>query len=228
MEMEPDARLYADMRVTYNQHPIDPADMNPAPLLQFEAWFQEVVVEKLPEPNAMVVATADASGRPSARHVLLKQADARGFVFYTNYDSRKGQDLAVNPQASLVFPWFQIHKQVVVVGRVEKVSREETLQYFRSRPHGSQIGALVSHQSTELTSREDLEIRWAELAEKYPEGNEVPLPEHWGGFLVIPETIEFWAGRRSRLHDRLQYQFVGTGDVSLTAAADWKIRRLSP
>lgn len=228
MEMEPDARLYADMRVTYNQHPIDPSDLNPAPLLQFEAWFQEVVAAELPEPNAMVVATADAAGKPSARHVLLKQADARGFIFYTNYDSRKGQDLAVNPQASLVFPWFQIYKQVVVVGRVKKVSREESLQYFRTRPHGSQIGALVSQQSSELESREELEQRWAALAAEYPEGSEVPLPENWGGYLVIPESIEFWAGRRSRLHDRLRFEFIGSGEVSLLNAEDWKITRLSP
>jgi pyridoxamine 5'-phosphate oxidase len=228
MEMEPDSPTYSEMRVTYNQHPIELEDLNPAPLLQFEAWFAEVVSAKLPEPNAMVVATADSSGSPSARHVLLKDADARGFIFYSNYESRKGTDILANPNAALAFPWFQIYKQVTVRGQVQRVSREESLAYFRSRPHGSQIGALVSHQSTELTTRQELERRWEALAQEYPEGSEVPLPDHWGGYLVIPNSIEFWAGRRSRLHDRFEYKFVGDGTVSTLDASQWQIRRLSP
>jgi pyridoxamine 5'-phosphate oxidase len=228
MEMEPDSPMYSEMRVTYNQHPLELEDLNPAPLLQFEAWFAEVVSAKLPEPNAMVVATADSSGSPSARHVLLKEADARGFIFYSNYESRKGTDILANPKAALAFPWFQIYKQVTVRGQVQRVSREESLAYFRSRPHGSQIGAMVSHQSTELTTRQELESRWDALAQEYPEGSEVPLPDHWGGYLVIPNSIEFWAGRRSRLHDRFEYKFVGDGTVSMLDASQWQIRRLSP
>lgn len=228
MEMEPDSPMYADMRVTYNQDPLDASDLSPAPLAQFEKWFAEVVAAKLPEPNAMVVATVDAVGQPSARHVLLKQADARGFVFYTNYESQKGQAISVNPLVSLVFPWFAIYKQVTVQGRAVKVSREEAEQYFRSRPHGSQIGALASHQSSELADRAELESRWEALATKYPEGTEVPLPDYWGGYLVIPSRIEFWAGRRSRLHDRWEYVHSGVGETSLQAAEQWRLRRLSP
>lgn len=228
MEMEPDSPMYSDMRVTYNQNPLELSDLAPAPLAQFEKWFAEVVQAQLPEPNAMVVATADANGQPKARHVLLKQADARGFVFYTNYESQKGRAIAANPLVSLVFPWFPIYKQVTVQGRAIKVSREESEKYFRSRPHGSQIGALASHQSTELSDRVELETRWEELAAKYPEGTEVPFPDHWGGYLVIPTRIEFWAGRRSRLHDRWEYVHSGVDEVSLQAADQWSLRRLSP
>ena len=221
-----DSTPYGELRVNYDGETLEISDVSPAPLAQFESWFADVLAAKLPEPNAMVVATADAAGQPSARHVLLKQADERGFVFYSNYESRKGQELAANPRASLVFPWFAMYRQVVVVGRVEKVSREESAEYFASRPHGSRIGASVSHQSAPLATREELDARWQELAAKYPE--DVPLPDSWGGYVVIPHSIEFWAGRRSRLHDRLQYVHVGEGSVSMTDPDQWQIQRLSP
>lgn len=219
---------YADLRVTYNRETLDVADLAPDPLTQFELWFAEAVAAEIPEPNAMVIATADTDGQPSARNVLLKEADDRGFIFYTNYESRKGRELEVNPRASLVFPWFAMFRQVVVVGAVEKVSRAESAEYFNQRPHDSRIGALVSAQSSVLESREELEQRWAELATRYPEGTEVPLPDNWGGYLVIPQTIEFWAGRRSRLHDRMQFVHNGQSPLSLRTADQWSVRRLSP
>ena len=174
----------------------------------------------------MSLATVDASGQPSVRHVLLKQADDRGFVFYTNYESQKGQDIAANPQVAIVFPWFAMFRQVLIRGRAVKVSREESLEYFNQRPYGSRIGAAASAQSKVLTSRDELDARWIELEAQYP--NEVPLPDNWGGYVVIPETVEFWAGRESRLHDRLRYVFVGEGDVKMSQASQWRVERLSP
>lgn len=220
-----DSPRISDLRVNYEGETLEISDLDPAPLVQFTRWFDDVLAAKLPEPNAMVVATADRTGRPSARHVLLKQADERGFVFYTNYESKKGSDIAENPQASLVFPWFAMYRQVTVMGRVERVSREESAEYFATRPHGSRIGALVSHQSEVITSRQELDDRWQKLATEYPE--EVPLPDHWGGFVVIPESIEFWAGRRSRLHDRLRYRRLNHS-ATMADPAGWEIERLSP
>jgi len=219
---------YADLRVTYNRETLDVSDVTGDPLSQFEAWFAEAVEAKVPEPNAMVLATADASGQPSARNVLLKEADERGFVFFTNYESRKGLELTENPRASIVFPWFGMFRQVVVVGSVERVSRAETAEYFQQRPHDSRIGAIVSAQSQVLESREELETRWAELAAKYPEGTEVPLPDYWGGFVIIPQTVEFWAGRRSRLHDRIEFVHDGSSPLSMRNPDQWSVRRLSP
>ncbi|MEY3278296.1 MAG: Pyridoxamine 5-phosphate oxidase [Actinomycetota bacterium] len=219
---------YADLRVTYNRETLDVTDVAGDPLTQFESWFSEAVAAEIPEPNAMVLATADASGQPSARNVLLKEADDRGFVFYTNYESRKGRELTENPRASIVFPWFGMFRQVVVVGSVQRVSRAETAEYFKQRPHESRIGAMVSAQSNVLESREELETRWAELSAKYPEGTEVPLPDFWGGFVVIPQTVEFWAGRRSRLHDRIEFVHDGSPQLSMRNPDQWSVRRLSP
>lgn len=215
----------ADFRVTYDEGTLDAADLSADPLTQFGAWFAEAVAAPaIVEPNAMVLATADSRGRVSSRTVLLKGVDSRGLSFYTNLGSRKSRDLRDNPHASVTFPWFAMHRQVVVVGEVEELDREEVLAYFRSRPHESQLGAWVSEQSTIIGSREGLDRHWRELHEQYPPGSDVPLPEHWGGWLIRPSSIEFWQGRPSRLHDRLRYR----GSGSLSDASQWAIERLSP
>ena len=179
---------------------------------QFAAWFAEAAAYGLPEPNAMIVATADRGGHPSARTVLLKGYDTRGFVFYTNYTSRKGTEAAGNPYASLVFPWFPMQRQVLVAGPVEKVSRAETEAYFASRPRGSQLGAWASPQSAVLPDRAAVDAGLAEVVARFGDGP-VPAPPHWGGLRVIPETVEFWQGRSSRLHDRLRYRGEAGGFV---------------
>jgi pyridoxamine 5'-phosphate oxidase len=189
------------------------------PMTQFGAWMADVVAVPLPEPTAMVLATVSASGRPRARTVLLKSHDAGGFVFYTNRTSRKGTDLAEVPRASLVFPWFPMHRQVIVEGTVSPLSTAESEPYFRSRPHGSQVGAWASRQSTVLGSRAELDERYAELSRRWPEGTDVPMPDFWGGYRVIPDVVEFWQGRVNRLHDRFRYRRDGDG---------WVIERLAP
>lgn len=187
---------------------------------QFAAWFAEAVAAGLPEPNAMVVATAGGSGHPSARTVLLKEYDERGFVFFTNYASRKGVELAANPYASLVFPWLAMHRQVLAAGPVEQVTRAETEEYFASRPRGSQLGAWASPQSQVLPGRAAVEAGLAAAVERFGEGP-VQAPPHWGGFRLLPETVEFWQGRTNRLHDRLRFR--RTGDEG-----PWVVERLAP
>jgi len=186
---------------------------------QFARWFAEASAYGLPEPNAMIVATADPDGRPSARTVLLKGYDERGFVFYTNYTSRKGVEALANPYAGLVFPWFPMQRQVIVTGAVEKVSRAETEAYFATRPRGSQLGAWASPQSTVLPDRAAVDEGLAAAIERFGDGP-VPAPPHWGGLRVVPATVEFWQGRSNRLHDRLRYRRTGT-DV-------WVVERLAP
>lgn len=210
----------AVMREQYRAAGLAEDDLAADPFTQFAHWFAETAQCGLAEPNAMVVSTADAEGRPSSRTVLLKGYDHRGFVFFTNYGSRKGRDLAANPQASLLFLWVPLARQVIVAGGVERVSREETEIYFRSRPHGSRLGALASEQSSVLVGgRAELEARYAELAARFPEGAEVPVPPTWGGYRVQPRTVEFWQGRENRLHDRLVYVAEGAG---------WRVVRLAP
>ena len=209
----------AAMRRQYRGSGIDIPALPPEPYALFARWLADVVAADLPEPNAMVVATASAAGRPSTRTVLLKEYDEDGFVFFTNYGSRKGRELAENPAVSLLFPWHPLDRQVIVTGEASRVDAERTAAYFRQRPRGSQIGAWASRQSEPAESREALEKRYAEIAARYPEGTEVPVPPFWGGILVVPEAIEFWQGRENRLHDRLRY---------VRAGADWTIERLNP
>lgn len=185
---------------------------------QFAAWFAEATGFGLPEPNAMIVATAGADGRPSARTVLLKGYDSSGFVFFTNYESRKGSEAAENPYASLVFPWFPMQRQVIVSGQVTRVSRAETEAYFESRPRGSQLGAWASPQSRVLPDRDAVDAGLTAAVERFGDGP-VPPPPHWGGLRVIPETVEFWQGRSNRLHDRLRFR---------REDGDWIVERLAP
>ncbi|MET3217659.1 UNVERIFIED_ORG: pyridoxamine 5'-phosphate oxidase [Burkholderia territorii] len=210
----------ADLRINYSRASLDEADAAPDPFAQFDRWFKEALAAKLPEPNTMTLATVGADGRPSARIVLIKGVDERGFVFFTNYESRKGHDLAVHPQAALLFYWIELERQVRIEGQIEKTSAEESDRYFASRPLGSRIGAWASDQSTVIDSRATLEAREQAVSERY--GDNPPRPPHWGGYRLVPDAIEFWQGRPSRLHDRLLY----TRDA--TAAPGWTISRLSP
>lgn len=208
----------ADLRQDYKLHALLEADANPDPIGQFQTWFNESVAAQLPEPNAMTIATATPDGIPSARVVLLKGLDDRGFVFFTNYDSHKGQELQANPHAAIVFLWTELERQVRIQGTVERISETESDKYYYSRPAGSRLGAWASEQSQVIADRSVLETRLAELQTEYPDGD-IARPLHWGGFRVMPTLIEFWQGRSSRLHDRLRYQKVGTS---------WTIDRLSP
>ncbi|MEU6476180.1 pyridoxamine 5'-phosphate oxidase [Streptomyces sp. NPDC047017] len=211
----------ASMRKHYRAEGLSEAELADTPVAQFARWFQQAAAEAhLFEPNAMVVSTADAEGRPSSRTVLLKGFDEQGFVFYTNYESRKARDLAENPCVSLLFPWHPMARQVIVQGIARRTGRDETAAYFRSRPHGSQLGAWASAQSTVITTRGSLDASYAELAARYPEGEQVPVPPHWGGFRVAPRSVEFWQGRENRLHDRLRYVAEPDGG--------WRTERLSP
>ncbi len=202
-------------------------DLHETPLAQFREWLEVATHAGLTDANAMVLATASEDGQPSARTVLLKEVDARGFAFFTNLGSRKGVELAANPRVSLDFPWYALHRQVVVVGRAELLPREEVAEYFATRPRGSQIGAWASHQSRVIADRETLEARIREFEERFPEGTEVPVPDFWGGWLVRPQSIEFWQGRISRLHDRLRFR-AARDRPDLGGPDDWTIERLSP
>ena len=210
---------FADLRKEYMQRGLDESDVDTDPFRQFAAWFDEARAASPIEPNAMALATVGADGRPSLRMVLLKGADERGFVFYTNYESRKGRELADTPWAALTFFWPEMERQIRIEGRVEPVSAEESDAYFHSRPVGSQLSASASRQSEVIAGREELEQRVVALSAQYQD-QEIPRPENWGGFRVIPDAIEFWQGRANRLHDRLRYRLLASGD--------WLIERLSP
>ena len=209
----------AELRKNYSLGSMDVADVDRNPFRQFDAWFAQAVDAKLPEPNTMTLATVDSRGRPSARIVLIKGVDERGFMFFTNYESRKGRELADNPHASLLFYWIELERQVRIEGNVVKASPAESDQYFESRPLGSRIGAWASEQSQVIESRAVLEAREREISAKY--GEHPPRPPHWGGYRLIPDAIEFWQGRPSRLHDRLLYTRAVEG-------GDWQLARLSP
>lgn len=209
----------AALRRSYELAGLDEHDVDPDPVAQFRRWLADAVAADLTEPNAMVLATADAAGRPSSRTVLLKVVDERGFAFFTNLESRKGTQLSVNPQASLCFSWVDLERQVVVVGDAVPLPADEAEQYFAARPRGHQLGAHASRQSRVVASREALEQRYAELEEQYPEGTAVPMPAFWGGFRLVPSEVEFWQGRGNRLHDRIRYRRDG---------GRWAVERLSP
>ena len=212
------------MRLAYDRGTLVEADLAPNPLAQFRQWLADAVAEGIVEPNAMVLSTVSAEGVPSARTVLLKEADARGFAFYTNLASRKGRELEATRRAACVFPWLPLHRQVVVVGTTIEVSRDEAAEYFASRPHGSRLGAWASRQSEIIDDRAVLDDRNAQMLERFPD--DVPLPDFWGGWIVVPESVEFWQGRESRLHDRLRYRRVRDG--GLDDAGAWVVERLSP
>lgn len=206
------------MRREFESEGLNRETLSSDPLTQFEIWFGDAREAGILEPNAMSLATAGADSMPDIRTVLLKYFDERGFVFYTNYESRKAREITENPQAALLFPWIGLNRQVRIQGKVEKVSKTESLKYFSSRPRGSQLGAWVSEQSKTITSRGLLEQKVAEIKRKFSDG-EVPLPSFWGGYRIIPERMEFWQGRPSRLHDCFEYVRKSDG---------WLIQRLQP
>jgi len=208
----------ADLRKEYTLAGLTEQDLDRDPIEQFKKWLQQAI-EVLPEPNAFVLATADKTGRPSARVVLLKGVDERGFTFFTNYESRKGRELAENPQAAMVFYWAPLERQVCITGDISRLSHEESEAYFKSRPRGNRLGAWASKQSQPVPSRAELENRMRELETRYP-GDDIPLPAFWGGYLLAPTRIEFWQGRPNRLHDRFCF--------SREAAKPWRLERLSP
>lgn len=208
----------AEFRKEYSDRGLKREEMDADPVAQFSQWFSQATELGLHEPNAMTLATVDESGMPYQRTVLLKYYDTDGFVFFTNYGSRKAQQMAQNPRVSLLFPWITLERQVIIQGTVEKISTAESLKYFSSRPRESQIGAWVSNQSEVITSRKFLMQKLAEIKEKFSHG-EIPLPSFWGGYRVVPQRIEFWQGGPARLHDRFLYQREGDA---------WEIERLSP
>lgn len=219
MPLSPDPETLAALRREYGDEGLDAPDLAPDPIVMFRRWLADTVDAGLHEPNAMVVTTVSAEGRPSSRMVLLKGVDEEGFVFYTNHDSRKGSDIETNPSVSLLFPWHDLQRQVRIDGTASRVSREESEAYFCSRPRESQLGAWASPQSTEVSSRAELDQRYTEVEERFGEADAVPLPPQWGGYRVRPELVEFWQGRKGRMHDRLVYR---------RGEGGWSVVRLAP
>jgi len=207
------------MRVAYNSEALDESDLAGGWAEQLQDWLNQAIAAGLPEPNAMVLATADAEGLPSSRTVLCKGFDERGVVFYTNFTSKKSHDLTVTRYASATFPWYPLQRQVTVRGEVEKVDVKETAEYWKQRPRGSQLGAWASPQSKVVTGRRDLDVALASIERRFGDVEEVPLPPHWGGWRIRPESVEFWQGQRDRLHDRLRY---------VRGHEGWRIERIAP
>lgn len=211
-----DENTLNNLRKNYQKGELLESKVNPNPFKQFDKWFEEALSSNIYEPNAMILATA-ADNRPSARVVLLKGFDENGFKFYTNYNSRKGKEISINPNAALLFYWMELERQIRIEGRIEKLSKEESLEYFNSRPLDSRYGSLASSQSEIIPDREYLEKKFSELKEKY--GDNPPMPDNWGGFILKPVLFEFWQGRSNRLHDRIVYE---------KKESNWNIYRLSP
>jgi len=214
-----DQKDIQNLRQDYRASTLLESAVSPNPIKQFDTWFNDAVKAEIYEPNAMTLATSTHNGRPSARIILLKGFDHNGFAFYTNYLSRKGKEIAKNPHAAMVFFWGPLERQIRIEGTIEKLSKERSEHYFHSRPTGSQIGAIVSPQSQEISGRDVLETKWAQLEAEY-EGKEIPKPAYWGGYILKPELIEFWQGGTSRLHDRILYKKADKNN--------WKIVRLAP
>ncbi len=207
-----------ELRNEYKGEFLDVSNVNQSPVKQFERWFTQCVETEIHEPSAMVVSTINTNMEPSSRTVLLKRFDDDGFIFYTNYKSKKARDLDENENISLLFPWYDLSRQVIIQGIAEKISKIDSAKYFLSRPFNSKIGAWISNQSSVITNRSILESKWNEITEKF-KNREIPLPDDWGGYRVKPTFFEFWQGQPSRLHDRITYKLEGN---------DWKIERLSP
>lgn len=210
----------AELRQEYAMGALNEAEVDPDPLLQFQRWFSEAVAAQLPEPNAMTLATADRTGRPYARVMLLKGCDADGFVFFTNYRSDKGRQLAESPHVALVFLWLELERQIRIEGAVSPIPGAESEAYFRSRPRESRLGALASRQSQVVAGRQILDERFQQLEAQYPDDN-IPMPHHWGGYRVRPDLLEFWQGRHGRMHDRLRYR-------RSAVEGGWLLERLEP
>ena len=215
--MSDSTQWFESLRVSYEQGELNESDVTHNPLDQFNKWLQEAIKNQVPEPNAMVLSTVNKEGQPGARNVLLKSADDNGFIFFSNKNSDKASDLKQNPHCTLLFSWLSQHRQVIVKGKAEEISRQDSNTYFQTRPYGSRISAWVSEQSQVIKNREELETKVKEVMDKYPEN--VPMPDYWGGYLVKPESIEFWQGRPSRLHDRIRFTKKGNA---------WTIERISP
>jgi len=230
LTMNDPSKKVAEMRIVYDKSELLESDLEATPLAQFNKWLSEVVAvgpNVIIEPNAMVLATADSNLEVTTRSVLLKGIDSRGLSFYTNYESRKAKAMGDNSHVSVTFPWYPLHRQVTVIGSVAKLSTAESEEYFYSRPHKSQLGAIVSAQSEIIESREILEKTMTELEALYPEGTKIPMPTNWGGYLITVKSMEFWQGRRSRLHDRLRFTRIGSNS-DLSEAAAWNLHRISP
>lgn len=213
-----DPNTLSNLRKNYSLNELDETSVDASPFKQFSIWFADALASELPEPNAMTLATSTPDGKPSARVVLLKSFDESGFIFFTNYESRKGKEIFSNPQAALLFFWVELERQIRIEGKIEKISREDSLEYFRSRPRESQIGAWASPQSSVIPNRNFLEDRFVKLNLEFSVGD-APLPKNWGGYKVFPKSFEFWQGRASRLHDRIFY---------LLNDGKWEISRLAP